>query len=275
MSLCQMHKDIEEEVIDFNAHVQTAGEESITDYLFWRWSLANQNCSHFTAKVFTKFEESRETGADFEMEIWFVNDSFSLPLAIQAKKVSSEHKAYRSAFSYPNDTKQQIQKLLSYASSNKRVPIYMLYSQSALCAYSKTPDCGIYITSALDIEKFANLPKGSALSKTKILDRCIHFYQLFCDSNQNNIATKISVQNVIETLRESLAKKSALTDELIEQIESCKTAVVPNYVQLILNSDQQQLNESKYLAQEIEEMRNNDTEIEPRKIIVVDARLKD
>lgn len=192
-------------------------------------------------------------------------------MAIQAKKVSSEYKAFRSAFSYPNDTKQQIQKLLSYASSNKRVPIYMLYSQSALCAYSKTPDCGIYIASALDIEKFANLPKGSALSKTKILDRCIHFYQLFCDSNQNDIATKISVQNVIELL----AKKIALTDELIEQIESCKTAVVPNYVQLILNSSQQQLNESKYLAQEIEEMRNNDTEIEPRKIIVVDARLKD
>lgn len=89
MSLCQMHKDIEEEVIDFSTYVQSAGEESITDYLFWRWALANRKYSHFTAKTFTKFQESRVTGADFEMEIWFVGKSFSLPLAIQAKKYPS------------------------------------------------------------------------------------------------------------------------------------------------------------------------------------------
>lgn len=274
MSLCQMHKDIEEEVIDFSAHVQSAGEESITDYLFWRWSLANRMYSHFTAKTFTKPEESRDTGADFEMEVWFVGKTFSLPLAIQAKKISIEHNSYRKAFSYPDYTKQQIRKLLSYARNNKRVPLYMFYSQSALCSYSKTPDCGVYIASALDIEKFANLPKGSALPKTKILDRCIHFYELFCDSSQKNIAKKNSVQNILEALTESLAKKSALTDELIEQIESCKTEVIPNYVQLILNSDQQSIDGDKKLAQEIEKMRKSDTEIEPRKIIVVDARLK-
>ncbi len=272
MLLCQMHKEIEEEVIDFNAHVQSAGEESITDYLFWRWSVANLKYSHFTAKTFTKYEESRDTGADFEMEIWFVGKTFSLPLAIQAKKISIEHNSYRKAFSYPDYTKQQIQKLLSYARNNKRVPLYMFYSQSALCSYSKTPDCGVYIASALDIEKFANLSKGTALPKTKILNRCIHFYQLFCASNQENLNGGSPVQTIIDILKESLAKKSAVTDEFIEQIESCKTEVIPNYVQLILNSDQQNINEDKKLVQEIEKMRKSNGDIEPRQIVVVDAR---
>lgn len=51
MPLCQMHKNIEDEVVDFTAHVPSAGEESITDYLFWRWSLLNQKNSHLVARA--------------------------------------------------------------------------------------------------------------------------------------------------------------------------------------------------------------------------------
>ncbi|MEC5210865.1 nitrogen fixation protein [Psychrobacter sp. PL15] len=275
MSLCQMHKNIEDEVIDFNAHVQSAGEESITDYLFWRWSLANRSTSHFTAKTFTKIEENKITGADFEMEIWFIGDNYSLPLAIQAKKISNEHKAYRSAFSYPDDTKQQINTLLNYAKQNKRVPLYMLYSKSAMCTYSKTPDCGIYIANALDIERFSDLPKGTKLPKTSILNKCIHFYQLFCASNQNDLTGEDSIQTVISTLRELLAEKSAFTEAVIKQVEDCKTEILPNYVRLILDSDQQKLNIDEELVQIIQKMSKSYGEIEPRKIVVIDARQKD
>jgi len=272
MPLCQIHKNIEDEVVDFTAHVLSAGEESITDYLFWRWSLANQSTSHLTAKTFTKHQESWYTGADFEMEIWLIGDSYSLPLAIQAKKISSEHDSYRSAFSYPNDSKQQIQKLLSYSRNNKRVPLYMLYSQSAICPYSKTSDCGVYIASAFDIENFVNLPKGTRLSKSKILDRCIHFYQLFCDLKQDGVNDSISIQAITNRFKELLSKKSALKSKVIEQIENNKTEILPDYVQLILKSSQQQLNSDKKLRQNIQKMIKNDDSIEPRKIIVVDIR---
>lgn len=267
-----MHKNIEDEVVDFTAHVPSAGEESITDYLFWRWSLVNQKNSHLIAKSFTKLEENKTTGADFEMEIWFVGDSYNLSLAIQAKKISSEHDSYRGAFSYPKDSKQQIQKLLSYSRNNKRVPLYMLYSQSAECPYFKTPDCGVYIASAFDIEKFANLPKGTRLSKSKILDRCIHFYQLFCDLKQDGMNDSISIQTITNSFKELLSNKSALKSKLTEQIENNKTEVLPDYVQIILESSQQQLNSNKKLRQSIQKMIKNDHLIEPRKIIVVDIR---
>lgn len=272
MPLCQMHKNIEDEVVDFTAHVPSAGEESITDYLFWRWSLLNQKNSHLVAKSFTKLEESRTTGADFEMEIWFIGDNYSLPLAIQAKKISNEHKAYRSAFSYPNDTKQQINTLLNYVKQNKRLPLYMLYSQSAVYPYSKTSDCGVYIASAFDIENFTNLPKGTKLSKSKILDRCIHFYQLFCELTQDSVNDYISIETITNRLKELFSKKSALKSKLTEQIENNKTETLPDYVQLILESSQQQLNSDKKLRQNIQKMIKNDHSIEPRKIIVVDIR---
>lgn len=272
MPLCQMHKNIEDEVVDFTAHVPSAGEESITDYLFWRWSLLNQKNSHLVAKSFTKHEESKTTGADFEMEIWFIGDIYTLPLAIQAKKISNEHKAYRSAFSYPNDTKQQINTLLNYTKQNKRVPLYMLYSQSAVYPYSKTPDCGVYIASAFDIETFANLPKGTNLSKSKILEKCIHFYQLFCDLKQDGIDDSVSIQEITNRLKELLSKKSARKNNFVEQIENSKTEILPDYVTLISESTQQQLHSDRRLRQDIHKMIESDHLVEPRKIIVVDIR---
>lgn len=272
MSLCQIHREIESKVMDFSAHVPLAGEESITDYLFWKWSLANRSQSHFTAKSFTKSEENKTTGADFEMEIWFVGDSYSLPLLIQAKKISSEHKSYRSAFSYPNDTKQQINTLLRYASQYKRVPLYILYSQSALCPYSKTPDCGVYIASAFDIERFANLPNRTRLSKSKILDRCIHFHQLFCSLKQDDINNPVSIQTITNRLEKLLSKKSVLKSSFTEQIENSKTEILPDYVRLISESTQQQLDSDRGLRQNIQNMIKNNCSIETRKVVVVDIR---
>lgn len=79
-------------------------------------------------------------------------------------------------------------------------------------------NCGIYIASAFDIENFASLPKVTKLSRSKILDRCIHFYQLFCDLKQDCM----SIETVTNKLKELFSKKSALRSKLTEKIENNK-----------------------------------------------------
>ena len=68
------------------------------------------------------------------------------------------------------------------------------------------------------------------------------------------------------------SKKSASKSKLTKQIENSKTEILPDYVQLILESSQHQLNSDKNLRQNIQKMIKNDHSIEPRKIIVVDIR---
>lgn len=77
---------------------------------------------------------------------------------------------------------------------------------------------------------------------------------------------------ITNRLKELFSKKSALKSKLTEQIENNKTETLPDYVQLILESSQQQLNSDKKLRHNIQKMIKNDHSIEPRKIIVVDIR---
>lgn len=226
-SICQIHKEIEKEVIDFNAHVVSAGEESITDYLMWRWSLANKELSHFSAKTFTRPEENTKSGADIELELWIIGNKYSLPLVIQSKKLSREHNKYRAALSYPKDTKNQITKLLDYANKGNKVPLYMFYSQSSEAPYWKTTDCGIFIAHADDMLSFAGLPKATSLSKIEILNKCIRFHDLFCVDKSNNSQTDL-ISNIIDKL-------ARLNIEKDRSIDRYLTDSLPNYVRYILD----------------------------------------
>ena len=227
-TICEIHKEIEEEVIDFNAHVKSAGEESITDYLMWRWSLANKDFSHFNAKSFTRHEENSTSGADLELELWLVGNVYSLPLVIQSKKISEEYNSYKAVLSYPNGSSDQITKLLTYTNKYNKTPLYMFYSQSSEAHHWKTKDCGVFIAHANDILNFTTLPKGTRLSKTEILEKCIRFHDLFCGQVDNSSSQADLVNLVVDKLTSLNSKRERV-------INKYPTESLPDYVKYILD----------------------------------------
>ncbi len=235
MNMCEKHKEVERQVVEFTENVRHVGEESITDYLFWKWADINKCFQHLNFSHYTKSQESKTSGADFKMEIWLVGETQSLPLLFQAKKISTEHKGYVSAINYPNQSKGQITKLLDHANKNKKVPLYIFYSASSLgkvnaFSHKLFKDSGVFIAHAKNVDKLAPQKPYTMLSKTKLLSKSIHFHELFC-YGQNDLDRNNS--NIIGLIIERL---SALVDSS-EEISSCvvSSEQLPDYVNKLLS----------------------------------------
>ncbi|MDF8327515.1 hypothetical protein P5G63_03015 [Aeromonas salmonicida] len=72
MNHCDLHKCITNEVKEFILNVDNVGEESITDFLLWKWALIDKKFKSIKVSSFTRHQESKVSGADFEMEVWLV-----------------------------------------------------------------------------------------------------------------------------------------------------------------------------------------------------------
>ena len=101
----------------------SVGEESITDWLLYTLS---SNIASLKYKKFTKHQEARTTGADWEW--WMVGRRKSIRLRIQAKKLKPKSDNYPS-LAYSNAYGLQIDKLLSDASSTNALAFYAFYSK--------------------------------------------------------------------------------------------------------------------------------------------------
>jgi len=51
-------------------------EESITDFLLWKWRELDKRFKFINITTFTRSDEGSRTGADFELELWLVGRSF-------------------------------------------------------------------------------------------------------------------------------------------------------------------------------------------------------
>ena len=258
MNICEKHREVERQVVEFTENVRHVGEESITDYLFWKWADINKCFQHLDFRPYTKFQESKTSGADFRMEIWLVGKTQSLPLLFQAKKISKEHKKYVSAINYPDQSKGQITKLLGHANITKKVPLYIFYSASStskvnIFSRKLLKDSGVFIAHAKTVNKLAPQKPYAKLSKTKLLSKSIHFHELFCygqeylDQNNSNI-----VGLIVERL-------SALVDSS-EEITSCviSSEMLPDYVTKLL-SEEIEAKEEDYKDAEKAYIRNRES----------------
>jgi len=185
MNCCDAHKSVTEEVYEFISNVPDVKEESITDFLIWKWRTTDKKFKSINVSSFTREEESKVSGADFEMEIWFISEQYVFPLVFQAKKIIEKYNSYVSALRYPKNSKDQLNQLLSYAQSNKRIPFYAFYTceqpdSSILCQQKNSDPCGIYISHAKTVEKFANKKPGSRVSRDKLIESSNPFHCLFC-----------------------------------------------------------------------------------------------
>jgi hypothetical protein len=191
MNICAENKAVGLDVRNFLIHVPNVNEESITDYLVWKWEEINDAAKFRCLNVgkFTRQDEHDRTGADFELELWILSPQPPISLIFQAKKFTEETQGYVSKLKYPNNTKYQLDTLLKYADDpkHKRKPFYMIYSPADAqtktgCANCNNNETGMYMIEAKTIEKFANLPPHSRLSLTEILAESLPFHCMFCCS---------------------------------------------------------------------------------------------
>lgn len=185
MDLCESNKALAKEVADFLFNVDDLKEESITDYLVWKWKEIDKRFKSINVSTFTRQEESKLTGADFEMELWLIGKTRRYPLVIQAKKFIKQFDSYVSKLKYPHNSKNQMNKLLSYAAKNNKIPFYAFYSlpdekTMTMCFRNDVGDCGVFLAHAKDVEEFADGKHGSRVSRNNLLARSNSFHCVFC-----------------------------------------------------------------------------------------------
>lgn len=184
--LCSLHKGIETEVLEFMTEVNSVGEESITDFLLWKWRKANKNFAHFNVEEFSKQVENSTTGADFKIDLnlWVISNAGIASMAIQAKKLTKETNSYLSKtlkYKSKHATDSQLDTLLKYTNKTKGLvePFYMFYSKPEMNVHRG----GIYLSHANYIKKLTNSAKGTTVTRTQILKENTMFHHLFCLNN--------------------------------------------------------------------------------------------
>lgn len=146
---CIEIQKISEYVYNWISRQNNVGEESLTDWLLYESSL-NLPSRYMQ---FTRHEEARKTGADWEW--WLIGNNKSLKLRVQAKQIHNKTDCYPS-IAYTNKYGLQIDKLLSDAKASNSYPIYAFYiapskPNNVICNgrnILKSHEEGVYLSSA-------------------------------------------------------------------------------------------------------------------------------
>jgi hypothetical protein len=185
MGICESNRLVASEVAAFLRNVSDVKEESITDYLIWKWREIDNRFKYLNVTAFTRHEEHATTGADFELELWLVGARNHIPMIVQAKKLWKPFDSYLTRLNYPLGTQGQLTKLLAYGRSSGRLPFYFLYAlpdtdTKAMCRRNDISDCGVFVTDALTIKDIADGNRGRRISKSALLEVSNPFHCMFC-----------------------------------------------------------------------------------------------
>jgi hypothetical protein len=187
--ICETNKKISAEVKEFIQNVSKLNEESITDYLVWKWRELDKKFIFINIETFTHDEESKTTGADFEiqLELWLVGTKYYVPLVFQAKKFIKPYDGYLRKLNYPDGTQTQLKTLLNYSKTGKQpFPFYLFYSLTdsetrAECGKNYRLDkASLFMVNAETVQGFANKTPGTAISRNEILAKGNPLHCLFC-----------------------------------------------------------------------------------------------
>jgi hypothetical protein len=122
-------------------------EESLTDWLLYSISEATPKATY---KGFTRHQEARKTGADWEWEWWFVTNKGGLKLRVQAKKAPGGGKNLYSGIAHSNKYGLQIDMLRADAKANNALALYAFFSDvdaPNLCSNGLRKQ-GVYLATA-------------------------------------------------------------------------------------------------------------------------------
>lgn len=185
MNICDAHLALDLEVRRFMENVGNVKEESITDFLVWRWRELDKRFNYLRVHPFNHEEESSKTGADFDMELWLVGRRHHFALAVQAKKFIKPTNAYVAQLRYPGGSKAQMTTLLSYASSTNRRPFYFIYSlpdskSNTMCGGRSNALGAVFTADARRLEEYADGKHGKRITRDQLLATTNPFHCMFC-----------------------------------------------------------------------------------------------
>ena len=123
--ICRELTALSEEVYRWAVAQPSVGEESLTDWLLYT---ASERMPYVAYHKFTRHEEARESGADWDW--WFVDGQHALGLRIQAKRLRVSKDLYPS-LAHSNRHGLQIDKLRESASDSNLIPLYSFYSSES------------------------------------------------------------------------------------------------------------------------------------------------
>ncbi|WP_124607270.1 DUF6615 family protein [Burkholderia sp. Bp9142] len=185
MNICDASLALDREVRLFMENVADVKEESITDFLVWKWRELDKRFNFIRVYPFNHEEESSRTGADFDIELWLVGRERHIALAVQAKKFVKRADSYVAKLRYPRSTKNQLNTLLSYAASNNRQPFYFIYSlpdspPHIRCKGGHKGLGAIFTADAREINEYADGKHGNRITRDKLLEITNPFHCIFC-----------------------------------------------------------------------------------------------
>lgn len=236
MSLCESNKAVSAEVNSFILNVPDVNEESITDYLVWKWRELDARFKYIKVSTFTRQDENTITGADFELELWLVRKNFHFPLIFQAKKFVKKYDSYVAKLNYPAGTQAQLKKLLAYAKDNNKLPFYAFYSipdksTQTMCGLRDILGASIFMADAHTVKTFADGVHGKKIEINKLLKKSNPFHCMFCCP-----------------LSQSGHYFTNYFSKLLEVAEPHDNEMLPNYVNLLLSGRILEFGEKETLA---------------------------
>lgn len=208
------------------------GEESITDWVLYEVSKRIKKSGYIK---FNRHQEARKTGADWEW--WFIGNTKSLRLRVQAKKIEGTKDVYP-ALAYTNQYGLQIEKLIEDSKSVNAIPIYALYAAPQVAPNTKCRrkevngvSQGIFLIEANSIFSSYISPGRKVVSSASLIANSTPLPCLFCCS------IKFDTEDAVLRLRKLIMHlflpgegKSDFGDNVGLHDE------YPNYVHQILNN---------------------------------------
>lgn len=148
-NLCEILNQLSLEIQRWIQAQPGVKEESLTDWLLYELSKRDSTVIY---KAFTRHEEARYTGADWD---WiFVFSDGMVRFRVQAKKLLSNADNYP-GLARSNQYGQQITKLISSAARVSAYPIYAFYSELSghtACSGNGAPARGAYVCGAMQVD---------------------------------------------------------------------------------------------------------------------------
>jgi len=148
-------------------------EESITD---WALDWLAQKTNRFAYKLFTRHEEARVTGADFEW--WILGDNRAFKARVQAKRLKADVDNYP-GLAHTNEHGLQIVKLIENANAEAAAPLYLFYANSLVLEAPRVGN-GMFVAAAKQIDDSFVRPEREYVNDHDVLDRSIPLSVIFC-----------------------------------------------------------------------------------------------
>jgi hypothetical protein len=145
-NICKVFNDCSNDILNWLTKQPEVKEESMTDRFLFDIS---EKLPIVKYKQFTRMEEGRKTGADWEWWFLFPNDK-AFCARVQAKKLKNDKDNY-AGIAYTTNGMLQIERLLDDSSKNDYASLYAFYSTESskhtLCGGRKGNE-GVFISDA-------------------------------------------------------------------------------------------------------------------------------